>query len=212
MRHFPVNLNIREKKVVVIGGGAVAARKVRDLLEAGANISVIDPKPTAFISRLAAKEKIYLIRRSYRTGDLQGAFLAVASTDRREVNLQIQREAAKKRILLNVVDQPEFCSFVFPARIRRGEFLVTISTGGASPALSKWARKKLERIFGPEYGHLVSLLGQLRERFRERGDLKRQARKLAAFLNSPILSLLRRKDRQGVDRLLKKYFGPAWNL
>lgn len=206
MRYYPINLDIRGRPVVVIGGGQVALRKIEGLLEAGARLRVVDPRPLPEVRRLAEKGKITLVRRAYRKGDLGRAFAAVASTDDRQVNLAIRGEAKRKRILLNIVDRPAFCDFVFPSRIQRGEFMVTISTGGASPALSRKVREELEEFFGPEYGVLVDLLGRLRKKIPP--AVTSGADKLfTAFVRSPVLAHIRRGDWGAVDRLLQSIFG-----
>lgn len=189
--------------MVVIGGGKVGFRKMQGLLEAGAKVRVVDPKPLPEIVRLAARRKIQLVRRGYRRGDLSRAFAAVAATDDPALNREIRREAGKRKVLLNVVDRPEFCDFVFPARLSRGEFLVTISTGGASPALAKKIREELEKRFGPEYGLLTKLMALLRTRL----SRKRTGRLFSRFVRSPVIAHLKRNDWVGVDRLLRRHFG-----
>jgi precorrin-2 dehydrogenase/sirohydrochlorin ferrochelatase len=190
--------------VVVIGGGKVGLRKTQGLLEAGARVRVVDPKPSPETVRLAAKRKIELIRRGYRRGDLGRAFAAVAATEDPELHRAIRREAMKKKILLNVVDRPAFCDFVFPARFSRGEFLIAVSTGGASPALAKKIREELEKRFGPEYGLLTKLMALLRPRL---PSGKRTGRLFSRFVRSPVLARLKRSDWAGVDRLLQRNFG-----
>lgn len=201
MRYFPVNLDLQGREVVVIGAGEVGLRKIETLLEAGAKVKVYDPKPLPELQKM----KVRLVRRAYRLGDLGQAFAAIAATDDRKVNRAIHAEAKRKKILLNIVDKPEFCGFVFPARVSRGEFLVTVSTGGGSPALSKKVREDLEKIFGPEYGELVKLLGKIRKRF-DPASLKGMQKAFTDFVRSPILSLLKKRDQKGIDRLVQQYF------
>ncbi len=204
VRYYPVNLDLKGRPVVVIGGGEVAIRKIQGLLEAGARVKVVDPDSVAEVRQLARQGKITLVRRRYRTGDLGSAFAAIASTDDRAVNLKIHDEASKKKILLNIVDKPEFCSFVFPSRINRGEFMLTISTGGASPAFARMVREELEERFGEEYGLMADLMSHLR-RVLPKGE--ETGRRFSRFVRSSALSCLRRRDWPGVDRLLKRHFG-----
>ncbi len=195
----------------MIGGGEIAYRKIQGLLEAGARVRVVDPDPLPEVKRLAAKKRIALLRRLYRRGDLGQSFAAIASTDDRQVNLSIHREAKEKNILLNIVDKPEFCSFVFPARISRGEFLVTISTGGASPAFSKKVREDLEGHFGPEYGILVEIMTQLRRRFPP-SSVKGTKDLFTSLVRSPILESIRKGNQAAVDRILRSIFGDGIRL
>lgn len=159
---YPVNLKIAGRHCLVVGGGMVAARKVESLLFCGARIVVVSPDAVAAIQRLAEGDRIHWQRRPYRTGDLDGVFLAIAATDRPEVQRQIADDAANLPVLLNSVDDPSICDFQVPSQLRRGELLITISTGGASPAFSRQIRERLEAEFGWEYGPVVDLLGRLR--------------------------------------------------
>ena len=165
MKYYPINLDIRDKKIIVIGGGSVAHQKVIGLLEGGAQITLISPHLSAEIVELQKEKRISVIQRSYQKGDLEGAFLVFGATNHPEINQQIHKEARERGILFNAVDQPEECDFTIPSRISRGELLITISTGGKAPFLAKAIRKKLESIFGPEYGELVNLAGKWRKSF-----------------------------------------------
>lgn len=160
MRYYPINLDVAGRPVVVIGGGKVAWRKVRPLLAAGASVTVVAPDLVRGLLALRRKRKVCCKQRCYRDGDLKGAFLAVAATSDPEVHRGIRAEATRGGILLNVVDCPKICDFTLPSRVARGDFLLTISTGGQAPALSKRVRKRLERQFGPEYGRLVKVMSK----------------------------------------------------
>ncbi len=160
---YPVNLKITDRLCLVIGGGEVAARKAGSLLFCGARVRIISPEVVDDLRQLALAGKIEWRQRRYLKGDLQGVFLAIAATDQPEVQRQIADEAAERSVLLNSADDPGVCDFQVPSRLRRGELLITISTGGASPALSKQIRQRLEVEFGWEYGTVVTLLARLRE-------------------------------------------------
>lgn len=202
MRYFPVNLDLQGKLAVVIGGGTVAARKIENLLEAGAKVRVVAPELHEDLRKL----QIVYRPRGYRPGDLAGAFLAVAATDDRRLNLRIRREAKMRKVLLNIIDKPEFCDFVFSSRVNRGEFMLTISTGGASPALAKKVRQDLERQFGEEYGELVRLLGKIRQKIPP-PERRKYESAFTRLVRSPILTLIRRRDHRGINRLIKGCFG-----
>ncbi len=160
---YPVMLEVRQRRCVVIGGGAVGEGKVRGLLDAGADVSVVDPAPNAALEELAAQGAVTLVRRGYQPGDLKGSFLAIAATDDGAVNSTVYAEAEAEGVLFNAVDDSRYCHFAVPSIVRRGDLLVTLSTGGRSPALAKSIRIRLEQEFGEEYGVLVDLLGQVRE-------------------------------------------------
>ena len=162
MSFYPVNLNIHKRFCLIIGGGEVAARKVEQVLACGAKVAVISPKACPRIRELAAEGRMEWRRRDYCPGDLRGAFLVFAATDKAEVQQQVIDEAKERDILLNSADNPEACTFQVPATVRQGELLLAISTGGGSPAVAAWIRKRLEREFGPEYGVLVRLFSSIR--------------------------------------------------
>ncbi len=160
--YLPIFCNLSGKSVAVIGGGSVAERKIKSLLQAGALVTVISPKITAFLSAVFREGLISLVPRNFEQGDLEGTWLVIAATDDRHVQKAVYREAQEKRIFCNVVDEPSVCSFIVPSTVRRGELCIAISTGGESPALAKALRKDLEKRFGTDWGLFVSLLGRLR--------------------------------------------------
>jgi siroheme synthase-like protein len=133
-------MRLRGLRVVVIGGGKVAARKAAGLAATGARVRVIAPRVALGI---AAEE---IERRRYRPGDLAGVALAFAATDDRAVNHAVALEARRRRIPVNVADAAEECTFMVPARVRRGEIEIAVSTGGRSPRLAKELRQRLEQL------------------------------------------------------------------
>ncbi|CAG1769263.1 partial precorrin-2 dehydrogenase / sirohydrochlorin ferrochelatase, partial [uncultured bacterium] len=158
---YPIFLNIQDKKCVVVGGGNVAWRKVCSLKEAGAKVVVVSPD---FCPELEKEAGIERIQQKYDAGHLKGASLVVASTDDGEVNKKVYYDAIESGILVNVVDKPEFCSFIVPASVMRGDLCISISTGGASPALARNIREYLERQFGEEYDEFTKLLSEMRRK------------------------------------------------
>ena len=167
--YYPIFLNIQGKRCVVIGGGKVALRKVKMLLDCGANVSVISPKPHPDITKLSKKRAIHLIQRDYEPQDLKKAAIAIACTDVKEVNRKVADEAKKAGIPVNVADDPEPSDFIIPAFFRRGNLTLAVSTSGVSPALARKIRMKLEKSFGEEYASLLSLIGEVRSTLKEKG-------------------------------------------
>lgn len=193
--YYPVLLDIAGRRCLVIGGGEVAARKVEALLDCGGRVSVVAPQVSAAIAGLAAAGKIELRQRAYQPGDLEGAYLVIAASDAAEVNAAAHREAAERGILINVVDDPQRCTFVVPSVMRRGRVAIAISTSGASPALAAHLRRELEGVIGPEYEALADLLARLRpEVMRKIADPDVRKRAWEAILASDVLELLRRGD------------------
>jgi len=166
--YYPIFLNIGGKKCVVVGGGQVALRKVRTLLKHGASVEVISPDPCSELSQLAESGEIRVLQRSYRAGDLQDAVIAIAATNDSNTNLEVVKEARRKGVLVNVVDDAECSNFIVPSYVRRGDVTIAISTGGRSPALGRKIRTRLEKDFGDEYASLALLIDEVR------AELKRQ--------------------------------------
>jgi precorrin-2 dehydrogenase / sirohydrochlorin ferrochelatase len=163
VKTYPVCLvGLEHRLSVVIGGGKVAARKVRALLEAGARVTVVSPDAVPELRRLSQAEQIHHIPRAYCDGDLAGAFVVVVATDDPAVNHAAWLEAERLGCLVNVADDPAHSNFIVPAVLRRGELTLAVSTGGASPALARVLREQLESGIGSEYGALAELLADLR--------------------------------------------------
>ncbi len=162
MSFYPVFLNLQQRRVVVVGGGAVAEQKVLGLLEAGARVTVTSPELTWKLEDLAATGAIEVRRRAYQDGDLEGAFLAIAGTDDRSANALVWAEAEARGILLNAVDDLPHCSFIAPAVHRAGDITIAVSTGGKSPVLAVRLRDRIRALIGPEQAQFLDLLGELR--------------------------------------------------
>lgn len=156
---YPIELNLTDRRVVVIGGGTVAARKVAGLVEAGAVVRVVSPKFTADIEQ---RKDIALDKREYTPDALHPAEMVFSCTDDRELNARIAADARAAGLWCNVADDPELSDFLVPAILRRGELTVAVGTGGASPRLAARLRDRLESNFGPEWAILVEELGRAR--------------------------------------------------
>jgi len=209
MRYYPVYLNLTERPTVVIGGGTIAEGKVLGLLEADAQVNLIAPEVTATLQDLAANGKIHWEQRSYQTGDLHDATLAISATDDRQVNQQVWAEARQGGILVNVVDDPPYCDFIAPAIVRRGDITLAISTNGKMPALAAHLRRQIEKSFGEEYVALLDLTSPLREELSAKhldyGIRQQLWRRL--FEETDILELLRRGETEKARSLAKEVLG-----
>jgi precorrin-2 dehydrogenase/sirohydrochlorin ferrochelatase len=200
---YPVTLDVRGRLCVVVGGGNVAARKVESLLEAGARVRLVAPELCAALEGLAADGTIEHRKRPYAPEDLDGAFLAISATDDRATNEQVSRDATARGLLVNVVDVPELCTFQVPASIRRGSLLITISTGGKSPALSRRIREQLDATFGEEYAAFLDLLGELRRHVMNSiASQSERQRVWEAILDSDAVALIREGRADEARRLM----------
>ena len=147
---------------MVVGGGEVALRKVKALLEFRANVDVVSPELCPELTALAESGQIRVFRRHYQPGDLQGALIAIAATDNSDINQKVVKEARSKAVLVNVVDDAGNSDFIAPSYIRRGDVTIAISTAGRSPALARKLRTRLEKDFGDEYASLALLMDEVR--------------------------------------------------
>lgn len=191
MAHYPVNLSLSGQTCAVVGGGPVAERKVESLLEFGAHVRVISPEITARLSEWSSEGRIEYVESEYRAEHLDGAFLVIGATDDRETNKRISSDALDRRMLVNIVDDPELCSFFVPASVVRGDLVISVSTSGKSPAMARRVREEIEARYGPEYGLLADLLGSLRSEIKAKyATMDERAAAYNRILDSDALCLL----------------------
>lgn len=212
---FPVHLQLDGRKCLVVGGGAVAHRKVKGLLLAGAHVTVVSPSLKRGLTGLlhrTAPGRLRHLPRPFRPRDLEGSLLAVAATDDPAVNQRVAEAARRQGTLVNVVDSPRACDFLVPSVLRRGPLCISVSTSGASPALAKSLREELQRLYGPSFGRGLSWLSRLRGRLLTSSLPAAKRRKaLKRLAAPPMLGLLRRDPREfrrQSTRLVSKYLSP----
>jgi uroporphyrin-III C-methyltransferase/precorrin-2 dehydrogenase/sirohydrochlorin ferrochelatase len=177
MQYFPMFFNINNRPCVVIGGGEVAGRKVALLRRAGGNVTIISPQLCESLQRRVAEGEIQHKAKDFEPEDISQCVLIVAATDDSEVNRNVSQIAQQKNIPVNVVDQPELCSFVVPSIIDRSPVQVAVSTGGASPVLARLLRARLETLIPASYGRLASLMEEFRDKVKAHfsdGDKRRR--------------------------------------
>jgi len=165
--YYPVYLNLAGKRCVIVGGGTIAQGKIAALRQAGAAITLISPDATPGIQRAAQRGDVEWLARKYQPGDLDGAFIAVAATNVWHVNREIYEEADRLGVLLNVVDDPDLCTFIAPSIVKRGPVTLAISTGGASPALARKLRETLVNDANLKWADLAGVLGRARKLIKE---------------------------------------------
>jgi len=210
--YYPINLDIRKRHCLVVGGGAVAKRKVRTLLECGAIVTVVSPHVDKQLMQLAQGE-ITLYQRSYRASDLEGIFLVIGATDDKIVNRQVNADAEQRNMLCNIADQPQLCNFILPAIVNRGDLLIAISTSGQSPAFAKKLRKELESQFGEEYGLLLNLMGAIRKKLLSAAHEPEVHKPLfEQLLDAGLLTMIREKRYEDIDALLYEVLGQGYDL
>lgn len=156
---FPINLNLEGRSCLVVGAGRIGLRKTEQLLAAGAHVTVVAPNVVVEFDGLP----IELHRREFELADLDGRRLVITATGSRDLDQLIYDTCEERGIWINSADDPDRCAFTLPAVIRRGNLMVTVSTGGNSPALSSWMRQKLEALIGPDFEKVVNELARERE-------------------------------------------------
>ena len=184
---YPVNLRVSGHRCLVVGGGRVALAKVQGLLECGALVTVVAPDVSDELAGLAG---VTCERRPYRAGEAADYRLVITATDDPAVNRSVFLEGEAAGVWVNSADDPDNCAFTLPARVRQGPLLVTFATGGHSPALATWLRRRYAEEFGPEYATLIELLAT------ERDALQRAGRSTEGLdwqpaLDSGMLDLIR---------------------
>ena len=155
-------LRLDGRRCLVVGGGEVGLEKVEGLLACGADVTLVAPDAGPELEELAREGSIRWEQRAFEPADLEGSFLAIASTDDTDVNIRVYEEAEARAMLVNVVDVPPLCNFILPAIVRTGPLAVAISTAGASPALAKRMKREIADLFGEPYANLAILLNEAR--------------------------------------------------
>ena len=166
--YYPVNLKIKNKKCVVVGGGKVAERKIKLLLEKGALVTVISPKITSLLEKLWRATKVNYLPVTYSPSSLKDAFLVIAASNDRTVNSRVAKDADHLGILVNVVDSPAESSFILPATLNRGDLTIAVSTAGKSPALARKIKEDLAFIYPEEYGDLLDMISKARGKIKSK--------------------------------------------
>jgi len=208
MGPYPVVLDLGGRPVLVVGGGAVAERKVEGLRAACASITVVSPRVSARLAKMADDGDIRVRRRAYRRSDLRGVAIVFAATDDRNVNAAVAADSRRRRIWVNAADDPDHCDFILPSVLRRGSLLVSVTTGGRSPALARIVREELERLLGSDYALLTDLAGDVRRELRTRGE-QAPAEAWTTALRGDVRRLVAAGGREEARRCLLEALRPA---
>jgi siroheme synthase-like protein len=209
MGSYPVSLELAARPAVVFGGDAQAEEKVRGLLAAGAEVTVVAPALTSGLAALAAGGCIVHRSRRYQPGDLAGAFVAiVVDRSRPELTAAAFDEARSRGVLVNTVDDVAHCDFIAPAVLRRGELTVAVSTGGKAPALAVRLRERFAREVGPEHARFLAWAGAVRERLAAlHPDLEARRARWYRLIDSGVLALLGRGEEKAAAQLFEEILG-----
>ena len=213
MPFYPALLDLKDRLVLLVGGGRVAARKLASLLEAGARVRLVSLGLCPEARELAQGERVELHQRGFQAGDVEGAWLVISATDNEELNRAVAQAAEAAKVFVNVVDVPPLCSFIVPAVVRRGELTLAVSTGGASPAAARRLRQSLEGQFGPEWGDYLAILRAARAKLTALGRPADQNRPLFyELVDSELMQRVTGGEAAAVDEVLTRVLGPGFTL
>jgi len=203
MSYYPILVRLHGMKVVIVGGGVVAQRKIDTLLAYDADVHVVALDLTPKLRTYLEEQRIKLSGHEFEDRHLDGAFIVIAATDDPLLNRQVSERASARGLLINAVDQPADCNFFVPSILRRGDLTVAVSTSGKSPAFAKKVREGLEERFGDEYGSFLILMGCLREEILEKRLSQEENRRIFhQLVNSPILDAIAKKNWSEVTTIL----------
>lgn len=185
---YPVNLNLNDVKITIVGGGKVAYRKAINFLNFDKKVKVVSLEFVEEFNDI--KDKIEIIKDEYRQKYIEDSFIVIAATNNKEVNKEIGIYCRDKNKLVNVVDDKDLSNFTVPSYVKRGELLISVSTGGNSPSLSAKIKKELENTYDESYGEYIELLGLAREKIlKENKDIQKRRLEIKELLNLSIEEL-----------------------
>ena len=211
MRYLPIFLLLRDRPCLIVGGGTVAERKIEYLLTIGARVTVVAPKLTENLKLAVAQDRILHKAKTFSTDHLQGMVLAIAATDDNAVNRLVYDHARQANIPVNVVDQPQLCTFITPARIQRAPLQIAIGTEGGAPILVRALRAKLETLIPAEYGKLAEFMRDMRSLVKEYyPDISQRRRFWEDMLDSTVMEMVMNgRTGEAADQLKEMLLQPA---
>jgi len=213
MRYYPVNLDILNRKCLIVGGGSVSTRKVITLLDCGAIVTIVSPDVSEKLLELAGNGSIRWEKRSYLSSDLDGMFLVIGATDDEELNRQISADAEKINMLCNIADRPDVCNFILPAIVNRRDLVIAVSTSGKSPAFAKTLRKELEKQFGVEYAEFLRLMGAIRKKLlSEKHEPEAHKHLFEQLIKSDLIGMIKSNRKEEINFLLFDILGKGYEF
>jgi precorrin-2 dehydrogenase/sirohydrochlorin ferrochelatase len=162
MGYFPAFVQMENRRVLLVGGGNIAREKLAKLLDFTGDITIIAGDVSSEVESMAKEHSLKVLTRMYREGDIDGFDIVVVATDTVELHRQIYEESRKSRILVNSVDNTQYCDFIFPSYVKQGELIVAFSTSGASPAFARYIRKWFEAVLPSGVDHFLQKMKQMR--------------------------------------------------
>lgn len=208
---YPVNLDIKGRHCLVVGGGAVASRKAKTLAECEAIVTAVSPEFSEVLKNLAQNSAVTLINRPYHTEDLDGKFLVIGATNDEQLNRRVNADAEARNMLCNIADVPDICNFILPSIIRRGDLCIAISTSGKSPAFAKRLRKELEKTFGDEYAVFLALMGEIRKKLLSQEHAPEAHKPIfEKLIDHDLVAMIRNDETERINQLLYDVLGSGY--
>ena len=210
MAYYPAFLDLRDRLALIIGGGEVAERKTASLLRCEARVHLAAKTLTSSLEKWKEEGRVRYLGKAYQPSFMDGAFLVIAATDNPELNRRVSKDAEKRGLLINAVDQPEDCNFIVPSLVCRGDLTIAVSTSGRSPALAKKIRKELEASYGEEYESFLILMGKVRAMILQKGRPTEENKVIfQKIIESSLLDRLKERNLNEAASTLSAVLGLA---
>ncbi len=207
--YFPILISISNRPCLIIGGGPIARHKVVSLLKFSADITIIAPDIDEKLAEIAGENNYKILKKQYQSSDLDGFEMVIAATGKKDLSKQIWQDCKERKILINTVDDPQYCDFILPATVKRGALTVSIGTQGKSPFLTKEIRGWMNRMFPPEWAEVVEIAADYRKQVLTRyPPMEKEKRDVcfARFLEIDWAAQLKEKKPDELRNLLQSLF------
>lgn len=204
--YYPIYLDIENKPILIVGGGTVALRKVETLLEYGALVKIVSPRIIPELQDMVNKEHCEWIPREYSSEDIQDSLLIFSCTEKEEVNAQVAEDAKANNRSVNVVDDPDKCSFIVPSIMTRGDLSIAISTSGSSPIVARQIRQELEGFYGDEIRLYLDLLKTWRKEAKQYLPLEKRTQFLNRVTDGEVLNYLKQGHHDQAKEVIENCF------
>lgn len=205
-KYLPINISLENRRVLVVGGGDVALRKIEALLEYDCDITVVSPKPNDKIEFFAGKNRLKLEKREYKISEASDYGLVISASNNKDVNIQVSDDCGKTGVPVNVVDNPPLCDFIFPAVVKRDFLSVAVSTDGQAPFLAGQIRMILEDIFPERWKKIASYAAEFRKKVmaRWKGHPEKKAQCYDRFVQADWQNILKDKSADEIESYLNE--------
>ena len=208
MAYYPIMVDLTGREVLVVGGGSVAGRKIKTLLDYRAVVSIVSRELSTEIKDYVDSGEVRYLGEEFNPVFLKEIFLVIAATDDAELNHRISQAAEAKGLLINAVDQPSDCNFIVPSIIKKGDLIVAVSTSGKSPALAKKIREQLTEYFGDEYDIFLRIMGGIRSEVISSGsDQNENSRIFNQIIDSDLFEAVKAGKLNDAAAILSKILG-----